>query len=71
MKLVELSHSDEDIGHIASQQCQGNLAIVNEKLRQDNAWMEHYGSNADGYTEKLRDKTKADVIEEISKLRKR
>jgi hypothetical protein len=70
MEMIDSPHSAEDITKLASAQCQGNLAIVTEKLREDNAWMEVYGSNADGYTEKLRDKTNAEVAEEIRKARK-
>jgi hypothetical protein len=61
--------SAEDIARFASGQCQSNLTIINEKLREDNAWIEQYGSNADGYTENLRDRTMADVAEEIRKIR--
>jgi hypothetical protein len=69
MEMIDSPKSAEDIANLASAQCQGNLALINEKLRQDNAWMERYGSNSDGHVEKIRDKTNADVTEEIKKAR--
>jgi hypothetical protein len=69
MDMVASPHSAEDIARIATAQCQGNLALINEKLREDNAWMERYGSNADAYSEKLRDRTSAEVAEEIRTAR--
>lgn len=69
MDMIESPDSAEDVARLAASQCQGNLAIINESLREQNAWMERYGSNADGYTEKLREKTNAEVTEEIRKAR--
>jgi hypothetical protein len=69
MEMIDSPNSPEDIAKIASAQCQGNLALINEKLREDNAWMERYGSNSDAHAEKLRDKTNAEVAEEIRKVR--
>jgi hypothetical protein len=71
MDRLDTAESAQDIARLASAQCQSNLAIINEKLRADNAWMEHYGSNADGYTENLRDRTSTEVIKEIEKARSR
>src|SRR5690606_27057970 len=69
MEMIDSENSSEDIAKLASAQCQGNLALINEKLRDDNAWMERYGSNSDAHAEKLRDKTIADVAAEIRKIR--
>jgi hypothetical protein len=69
MDMIDSPQSAEDIAKIAAAQCQGNLTLINEKLREDNAWMEQYGSNSDAHVEKIRDKTNADVVEEIKKIR--
>lgn len=69
MEMIDSANSSEDIAKLASAQCQGNLALINEKLREDNAWMERHGSNSDAHAEKLRDKTIADVAAEIRKIR--
>jgi hypothetical protein len=69
MEMIDSAKSSEDIAKLASAQCQGNLALINEKLREDKAWMEQYGSNSDAHAEKLRDETIADVAEEIKKAR--
>ncbi|MGV3742662.1 MAG: hypothetical protein ACO1NO_10170 [Burkholderiaceae bacterium] len=57
VSLLDSNHSPYDSARLASAQCQGNLALINEKLRQENAWIEHYGSNADGHTERIREET--------------
>lgn len=71
MDMLDSPGPAEDLAKVAAAQCQVNLALINEKLRQDNAWMERYGSNADGFTEKLRDRTSAEVAEEIREIRGR
>lgn len=71
MEMLDAPSTAEDLAKLAAAQCQVNLALINEKLRQDNAWMERYGSNADAYTEKLRDRTSMEVAEEIRKHRGR
>ena len=69
--LIDSSNSPYDVARLASAQCQGNLALINEKLRQENAWMEHYGSNADGHTERIREKTLTETAEWINDVRSR
>lgn len=69
--MVESDNSPYDGARLASAQCQGNLALINEKLRQENAWMEHYGSNADGHTERIRETTLRDAAEQIKAARVR
>lgn len=71
MELIDTPGSANEVALLAATQCQGNLALINEKLRQENAWMDWYGSNSDAYTEGLRDRVIADVTEKIRAARLR
>jgi hypothetical protein len=69
MTMVDASGSANEIALLAAAQCQGNLALINEKLREENAWLDWNGSNSDAYTEKLRDAAIRDAAKQISAAR--
>jgi hypothetical protein len=68
MTLDDGQDTPENIANLAAAQCQKNLELITEKLREENAWLEK-GSNSDKITESLRDKTIQEVILEIGKRR--
>lgn len=69
MDMLDEPGTPHEIARLASAQCQGNLALVNETLREENAWLGWYGSNSDRHAENLRDKTIADVAQDINAAR--
>lgn len=69
IEITAVTATPEDTARVAAAQCQGNLAIITDKLREENAWHEHYGSNADGYSEALRERTIAEVAADIKEKR--
>lgn len=63
--------SATEVAWAAGVKCQGQLVIINDKLRQENGWRPYYGSFAYSYTESLRETTVTEVTEEIRSKRTR
>jgi hypothetical protein len=51
-------------------QCQGQLVVINDKLREENRWRHYYGGFADRYTENLKARTLDEVAGELASERK-
>ncbi len=68
-KDMVTSHSAMEAARAASAQCQGQLVVINDKLRRENGWRQYYGTFADNYTESLKERTVSEVAAALHRKR--